>query len=168
MHQENLQPQSLQTPRAPKPISQPTGSLFPSLSSMYTIAPKTKSTPMSDLIRRVNSVPGSPFHSPVPRPSTSSGRKPSAGLAYSPYLKSSRSALSRIAPLHPNRRTPPPPLPPPPPRKKTKKELEREEQWEEELVENAGGITEWVSMTDAERATLRRAKREAEMAGWED
>ncbi|KAJ6623973.1 hypothetical protein B0H10DRAFT_2008031 [Mycena sp. CBHHK59/15] len=76
---------------------------------------------MSELIRKVNSRPGSPF--PVVAP-----RTPSLGGF-------SRSALSRIAPLHPNRRTPPPPLPPPPPKPKTKKEKEREERWEEEMIE---------------------------------
>jgi hypothetical protein len=76
--------------------------------------------------------------------------------------------LSRIAPLHPNRRTPPPPLPPPPPPKKTKKEKEREEQWEEELIESVGGITEWACMTDAERKEMRQFKRQREMAGWEE
>lgn len=76
--------------------------------------------------------------------------------------------LSRIAPLHPNRRTPPPPLPPPPPPPKTKKEREREEQWEEELIESVGGITEWVCMTDGERKELRKLKREREIVGWEE
>ncbi|KAF5382033.1 hypothetical protein D9615_004417 [Tricholomella constricta] len=169
---ENVQPATKsipQTPTHPKPPSTPAEALFPSLSSRYTIAPKTKSTPMSDLIRRVNSKPGSPFCSPAPRgPGSSSTRPSTAGTAYSPYVKASRSALSRIAPLHPNRRTPPPPLPPPPPKRKTKKELEREEQWEEELIESVGGITEWACMSDMERKEMRRAKREREMAGWED
>ncbi|KAK0469735.1 uncharacterized protein EV420DRAFT_1496285 [Desarmillaria tabescens] len=132
-----------------------------SLTSRYSIAPRFKSTPMSELIRRVNSLPSSPF--PVGRPGQSI-----PGTAYSPYLKSSKSTLSRIAPLHPNRRTPPPPLPPPPPPKKTKKEKEREEQWEEELIEEVGGMTEWVSMTDVERREMRRMRREREMGGWED
>jgi hypothetical protein len=66
----------------------------------------------------------------------------------------------RIAPLHPNRRTPPPPPPPPPKPKKTKKQLEMEERWEEELSESVEG---WAAMTDAERAALRRAKRDAEL-----
>ncbi|TFK75192.1 hypothetical protein BDN72DRAFT_811453 [Pluteus cervinus] len=136
-----------------------------SISSQYTIAPKTKSTPMSELIKRANSLPGSPFPA---TPSPSIKRPPSFGLAYSPYLKSSRSMLSRIAPLHPNRRTPPPPLPPPPPRKKTKKELEREEKWEEELVDSVGGIEAWACMTDPERSDLRKAKWAMEMGGWDD
>ncbi|KAG6910826.1 hypothetical protein DXG01_007141 [Tephrocybe rancida] len=156
-------PNVLQTPKA---FGERAESLFPSLSSRYTIAPKTKATPMSDLIRRVNSKPGSPFGSPAAR---NSGARPGTpGTAYSPYVKASRSALSRIAPLHPNRRTPPPPLPPPPPKKKTKKELEREEQWEEELVESVGGITEWACMSDVERREMRKAKRERETCGWED
>ncbi|KAG6841445.1 hypothetical protein C0991_011115 [Blastosporella zonata] len=164
---ENTQPPPASgIPQTPKPLPTPNESLFPSLSSRYTIAPKTKPTPMSDLIRRVNSKPGSPFVSPASR---GGGARPmTPGTAYSPYVKASRSALSRIAPLHPNRRTPPPPLPPPPPKKKTKKELEREEQWEEELVESVGGITEWACMPDAERKEMRRAKREREMYGWED
>lgn len=144
--------------------TKPSESLFPSLSSRYTIAPKAKPTPMSDLIRRVNSLPGSPFPTPPSRVS----RLSIAGTAYSPYLKSSRSMLSRIAPLHPNRRTPPPPLPPPPPPKKTKKEREREDQWEEELIESVGGIAEWACMTDTERKELRKLKQQREMAGWEE
>ncbi|KAK0223249.1 hypothetical protein IW262DRAFT_1365537 [Armillaria fumosa] len=160
---ENMQPsqfraeaekgatQNLDTPEAKNP----------SLISRHSIAPRFKSTPMSELIRRVNSLPSSPF--PVGPPGRSM-----PGTAYSPYLKSNKSALSRIAPLHPNRRTPPPPLPPPPPPKKTKKEKEREEQWEEELIEEVGGMTEWVSMTDVERRDMRRMKREREMGGWED
>lgn len=160
---ENMQPnqfraeaekgatQNLDTPKAKNP----------SLISRHSIVPRFKSTPMSELIRRVNSLPSSPF--PVGRLGRSM-----PGTAYSPYLKSNKSALSRIAPLHPNRRTPPPPLPPPPPPKKTKKEKEREEQWEEELIEEVGGMTEWVSMTDVERRDMRRMKREREMGGWED
>lgn len=123
---------------------------------------------MAELIRRVNSLPGSPFASPLPRASSSSLKNSTPGTAYSPYLKSSRSILARIAPLHPNRRTPPPPLPPPPPPKKTKKEKEREEKWEEEMIESAGGIIEWSCMTDAERKELRKIKWEREMGGWED
>ncbi|KAG5651923.1 hypothetical protein H0H81_006938 [Sphagnurus paluster] len=167
---ENLQPtnESVSGTPVPRPASKPSEAPSSSISSRYTIAPKTKPTPMSDLIRRVNSKPGSPFCSPVPRALSSAACPATPGTAYSPYLKSSRSALSRIAPLHPNRRTPPPPLPPPPPKKKTKKELEREEQWEEELIESVGGITEWACMSDAERKEMRRAKREHEMSGWED
>ncbi|THV07264.1 hypothetical protein K435DRAFT_815512 [Dendrothele bispora CBS 962.96] len=120
---------------------------------------------MSELIRRVNSLPSSPFYSPT----ESSSKRPSLmGTAYSPYLKSSKSLLSRIAPLHPNRRDPPPPLPPPPPRKKTKKELEMEEQWEEELVESVGGMTEWLAFSDQERKQMRKAKKDKELYGWEE
>ncbi|KAF9007558.1 hypothetical protein BDQ17DRAFT_222231 [Cyathus striatus] len=149
----------------PDPPKKEPQSQYSSLTSRYTIAPRTKSTPMSELIRKVNSLPGSPFASPSPGLNR---KRQSVGLAYSPYLKSSRSMLSKIAPLHPNRRTPPPPLPPPPPRKKTKKELEREEKWEEELIESVGGITEWACMTDAERKEMRKAKWEREMCGWDD
>ncbi|KAG6828542.1 hypothetical protein H0H92_007620 [Tricholoma furcatifolium] len=161
---ENVHPPPMTTiPETPKPITGPGSSMNHSLSSRRTMS---LSTPMSDLIRRVNSKPGSLFCSPAPR---SGGALPGTpNTAYSPYVKASRSALSRIAPLHPNRRTPPPPPPPPPPKKKTKKELEREEQWEEELIESVGGITEWACMTDAERREMRRAKREREMCGWED
>ncbi|KAI0805997.1 hypothetical protein BC629DRAFT_1437523 [Irpex lacteus] len=110
-----------------------------------SLIPKTSNTPMSELIRRVNSKPGSPF--------------PSSSRPFSsPFLKSSKSMLKRIAPLHPNRRTPPPPPPRPPPPKKTKKQLEMEERWEVELEESVEG---WFAMGDEERAALRRAKRDA-------
>ena len=111
---------------------------------------------MSELIRRVNSLPGSPF---AASPSLSRSR-----TAYSPYTKSSRSLLSRIAPLHPNRRSPPPPLSKPPPPKKTKKQQQLEEKWEEELSETIEG---WPCLQDEERAALRQAKIAREM-GWED
>ncbi|KAG2070115.1 hypothetical protein BDR04DRAFT_1142961 [Suillus decipiens] len=106
---------------------------------------KSKSTPMSELIRRVNSQPNSPFPN---------------GPFYSPLVKSSRTMLSRIAPLHPNRRTPPPPLPRPPPPKKSKKQIEMEERIEEELSETVEG---WSCMTDEERRSLRRARIDAEL-----
>jgi hypothetical protein len=80
----------------------------------------------------------------------------------------SRRTLSRIAPLHLNRKTPPPSAPPPPVKKKTKKELEREEKWEEELVESVGGIEVWVSMEDSERKEMRRGKIDMEMGGYDD
>ncbi|KAG1744008.1 uncharacterized protein EDB91DRAFT_207133 [Suillus paluster] len=112
-------------------------------SRTFTI--KSKSTPMSELIRRVNSQPNSPFAN---------------GPSYSPLMKSSRTMLSRIAPLHPNRRTPPPPLPRPPPPKKSKKQIEMEERIEEELLETVEG---WSCMTDEERRNLRRARIDAEL-----
>ena len=145
--------------------------LFPSLHSRYEIAPRRSSLPMSELIRRSNSALGSPFSTPQPRTSSSSSAvRPikSGTTTYSPYLKSSRSLLSRIAPLHPNRRSPPPPLPPPPPRKKTKKELEMEEKWEEEMIDSVGGISEWTCLTDDEKKELRRAKWAREMGDWDD
>ncbi|EPQ54360.1 hypothetical protein GLOTRDRAFT_122089 [Gloeophyllum trabeum ATCC 11539] len=113
---------------------------------------KPKSTPMSELIRRVNSQPGSPFAA-----STSSPH---------PLLKASKSALSRIAPLHPNRRTPPPPppRPPKPKERKSKKQLEMEEEWEMELEETIDG---WLCLTEAERDAYRKAKRDQAM-GWEE
>lgn len=141
--------------------------LFPSLHSRYEIAPRRSSLPMSELIRRSNSALGSPFSTPQPR--TSSAARPiKSGTTYSPYLKSSRSLLSRIAPLHPNRREPPPPLPPAPPRKKSKKELEMEEKWEEEMIDSVGGISEWTCLTDVEKKELRRAKWAREMGDWDD
>lgn len=107
---------------------------------------KPKMTPMSELIRRVNSQPSSPF--------------PNASRTYSPLLKSSRTMLSRIAPLHPNRRTPPPPLPRPPPPKKSKKQLALEERIDEELAETIDG---WSCLTDDERKALRKARIDAEL-----
>ena len=121
-----------------------------SFSRANSIVPNSKSTPMSELIRKVNSQPGSPFAPARPN--------------YSPFLKSSRTMLRKIAPLHPNRRTPPPPPPRPPPPKKSKKELEREAKWEEELEDSVEG---WYCLSEEERAALRRAKRNAEM-GYED
>ncbi|KAJ7126826.1 hypothetical protein C8R44DRAFT_779664 [Mycena epipterygia] len=147
----------------PKPV-------LPSISSRYTIAPRTKSTPMAELIRKVNSRPGSPFPALMSRPRTSgSAAGPSTPtMTYSTYNKFSRSALSRIAPLHPNRRTPPPPLPPPPPKPKTKKEKEREEQWEEEMIEAVGGWDEWKLLSEQEQKAAKRAKWARELEGWED
>jgi hypothetical protein len=101
---------------------------------------------MQELIRRVNSLPSSPF-----------AATPVSARTHS--LKNSRTALTRIAPLHATRRTPPPPPPRPPKPKKTKKQLEREERWEEELQETDG----WAAMTDEERAALRRAKWDMEL-----
>ncbi|KAJ3550530.1 hypothetical protein NMY22_g421 [Coprinellus aureogranulatus] len=131
----------------------------------HSIGSRVKATPMSELIKRVNSLPNSPF------PPATSSRLPTISriaTSYSPYLKASRSMLSRIAPLHPNRREPPPPLPPPPPRKKTKKELEREEKWEEELIESLGGLEAWIALSDVERRDMRKAKFDMEMGGWDD
>ncbi|KAF8813358.1 hypothetical protein BYT27DRAFT_7220342 [Phlegmacium glaucopus] len=125
---------------------------------------------MSELIRRANSIPGSPFATPHSRTPSSTARPMKSGMGgttYSPYLKSSRSFLSRIAPLHPNRRTPPPPPPPPPPKKKTKKELEMEEKWEEELIDSVG-ISEWTCLADDEKKALRKAKWAKEMGDWDD
>jgi hypothetical protein len=116
---------------------------------------------MSELIRRVNSLASSPSSS------TPSLLRTSSAAAYSPLLKSSRSILSRIAPLHPTRK-PPPPAPPPIPKtkeRKTKKMLEMEERWEEELSECVDG---WACLEEAERERLRRRKMEMEMGGYED
>jgi hypothetical protein len=147
----------------------------PSIASNYTIASRTKSTPMAELIRRVNSRPGSPFPVVMSRRSSLGGAAASTAsnpgtptTTYSPYHKFSRSALSRIAPLHPNRRTPPPPLPPPPPKPKTKKEKEREERWEEEMIETVGGWDDWKLLSEQEQKAARRAKWARELEGWED
>ncbi|KAF7336765.1 hypothetical protein MVEN_02111700 [Mycena venus] len=156
----------------PKPV-------VSSISSRYTIASRTKSTPMAELIRRVNSRPGSPFPVTMPRRSSLGGSAVASTSAsasnpgtpttsYSPYHKFSRSALSRIAPLHPNRRTPPPPLPPPPPKPKTKKEKEREERWEEEMIEAVGGWDEWKNLSDQDQKAARRAKWAQELGGYDD
>ncbi|KAI0319208.1 hypothetical protein OF83DRAFT_1055423 [Amylostereum chailletii] len=103
---------------------------------------------MQEIIRRAASHAGSPV---------------SVGT-YSPLAKSSKSMLRRIAPLHPNRRTPPPPAPRPPPPKKSKKMLDLEEKWELELQDEVEG---WYALTDEERAQWRRAKRDKEL-GYED
>jgi hypothetical protein len=154
--QENLRPATdLSYLNKPPPTSSmSTSSKIPSRA--YSIT-RTKSTPMTELIRRVNSHPGSPFRTP----------SSSASSAYSPLLKSSRSLLSRIAPLHPTRRPPPPPPPPIPKTKerKTKKMLEMEERWEEELSESVDG---WACLEEVEREGLRRRKKEMEMGGYED
>ncbi|KAJ3711940.1 hypothetical protein C8R42DRAFT_780721 [Lentinula raphanica] len=178
--------------KPPTPATDQKQLKYPTLVSRYTIAPKSarKSTPMSDLIRRVNSMPNSQFKSPMPRgrsiaggskgkdtgdPTENGSITGSGGrTAYSPYLKSSRTFLSRIAPLHPNRRTPPPLPPAPPPRKKTRKEMEwekkdkeekeeLEERWEEELVERVGGVGEWLAMGEEMRKAMKRAKRDREL-----
>jgi len=120
---------------------------------------------MSELIRRVNSLPQTP--TPAGKDKAPSVLRPASGVTYSPYTKSSRSFLSKIAPLHPNRRTPPPPPPPAPPRKKSKKEIEREERWEEELVESVGGPAAWSCLSEEERKEMRRGKWAMEM-GFDD
>ncbi|KAF7374743.1 hypothetical protein MSAN_00359800 [Mycena sanguinolenta] len=146
----------------------------PSISSKYTVAPRTKSTDLAEAIRRVNANLGSPSSAVVPRRSSLSGVVSAASnsgtptTSYSPHHKFSRRALSRIAPLHPNRRTPPPPLPPPPPKPKTKKEKEREERWEEEMIEAVGGWDEWKLLSEQEQKAARRAKWARELEGYED
>ncbi|KAA1467608.1 hypothetical protein DENSPDRAFT_869186 [Dentipellis sp. KUC8613] len=118
----------------------------------YTFSRPSKPTPMQELIRRANSHPNSPF-TPSPRASY-----------HSPLAKTSKSLLRKIAPLHPNRKSPPPPLPPPPPPKKSKKMLQLEEKWEMELEESVEG---WFALSDAERKEWRRAKRDKEL-GFDD
>ncbi|KAH9481743.1 hypothetical protein JR316_0006270 [Psilocybe cubensis] len=167
------QPQSaFVTPRPSRPIPVNRDGTTP-LYARYEIAPRRSSLPMSELIRRANSMPGSPFPTPHPTSASASKLKPliartPTSTAYSPYLKSSRSLLSKIAPLHPNRRTPPPPPPPPPPRKKSKKEIEMEEKWEEEMIEELGGMEEWAALTDAERREMRKVKWAREQGGWDE
>ncbi|KAF8554581.1 hypothetical protein OG21DRAFT_1484513 [Imleria badia] len=139
---ENLRPDDLSPKkRDPPPKHTPTPGL-----QVRDTSVKPKLTPMSELIRRANSQPSSPF--------------PNVSRIYSPLLKSSRTMLSRIAPLHPNRRTPPPPLPRPPPPKKSKKQLEMEERIEEELAETIDG---WSCLTDDERKALRKARIDVEL-----
>lgn len=139
-------PESSLPPSAPKPLPRPRANSF----TPYSIP--TREGSVSALIRRVSSKINSPLASPSP------------GYNGSPLAKASRSALSRIAPLHPNRREPPPPPPRPPAPKKTKKMLDLEEKWEEELAETVEG---WSCMSDEERAALRRAKRDREL-GYDD
>ena len=118
---------------------------------------------MTELTRRANSHVNSPFAAPTAR------RSPLTRPVYSPLLKSSRRSLSLIAPLHPNRKTPPPPpLPPLPPKKKSKKEQELEEKWEEEIIEDIGGISEWLALSEGEKNNLKRSKRDREMGFCED
>ncbi|CDO74986.1 hypothetical protein BN946_scf184945.g58 [Trametes cinnabarina] len=153
-------PSSSSSSVAAKPFTTPTSLTTPSGRSnfshanrSYTISAKsTKHTPMSELIRRASAQPGSPF------PTT-------ARPTYSPLVKATKSTLRRIAPLHPNRRTPPPPPPRPPAPKKSKKMLELEEKWEMELQDTVEG---WYAMSEEERASLRRAKRDAELGFFED
>ncbi|PPR05974.1 hypothetical protein CVT24_004638 [Panaeolus cyanescens] len=146
-----------------------------SLYSRYEIAPRSRGPSMSELIRRANSHPSSPFANTLSDNNASANGKLKSRTSltpisrvYSPYAKSSRRLLNKIAPLHPNRRTPPPPPPPIPPKKKTKKEIEREEKWEEELVESIGGLEAWAALGDDERREMRRAKFAMEMGGWDD
>lgn len=142
LFQESARPDDLSPPKRDPPERASTSSRLEVRG--FTIKPK--STPMSELIRRINSQPSSPF--------------PNATRTYSPLLKSSQTMLSKIAPLHPNRRTPPPPLPRPPPPKKSKKQLEMEERIEEELAETIDG---WSCLTDEERRALRKARIDAEL-----
>ncbi|KAH8117870.1 hypothetical protein DFH11DRAFT_1723879 [Phellopilus nigrolimitatus] len=136
-----------QTPIPPPPV------LIPSKPKQRTSKLPPRKDSMSALIRRVSSKVNSPLASPA------------AGSAYSsPLVKASRGVLSRIAPLHPNRRSPPPAPPRPPAPKKSKKMLELEEKWEMELSESVEG---WACISDEERAALRRAKRDA-MLGYDD
>jgi len=104
---------------------------------------------MAEIIKKANSATGTP-----------SGIK-----SYSSFMKGSRSALRKIAPLHARRKTPPPLPPKPPPPKKTKKQLELEEKWEEELEETIEG---WAALSSQEREVLRKQKRDMEMGYGED
>jgi hypothetical protein len=115
--------------------------------SRYTFSRPDHKTPMRELIRRAASHPNAPF-------------SVSSSPLASPFAKTTKSALRRIAPLHPTRRTPPPPPPRPPPPKKSKKMLELEEKWEMELEDEVEG---WWALTDEERQNWRRAKRDKEL-----
>jgi hypothetical protein len=119
--------------------------------SRYTLSRFGPKTPMRELIRRAASHPSAPF---------SASSSPIA----SPLVKTSKSALRRIAPLHSTRRTPPPPPPRPPPPKKSKKMLDLEDKWEMELEDEVEG---WWALTDEERQGWRRAKRDKEL-GYDD
>jgi hypothetical protein len=113
----------------------------------YTLSKLDHKTPMRELIRRAASHPSAPF-------------SVSSSPIASPFAKTTKSALRRIAPLHVTRRTPPPPPPRPPPPKKSKKMLELEEKWEMELEDEVEG---WWALTDEERQDWRRAKRDKEL-----
>ncbi|KAI0300873.1 hypothetical protein BC826DRAFT_624662 [Russula brevipes] len=119
----------------------------------YTLSRNDQKTPMRELIRRAASHPHASF---------STHSSPIA----SPLAKTTKSALRRIAPLHPTRRTPPPPPPRPPPPKKSKKMLQLEEKWEMEM-ELEDEVEGWWALTDEERHDWRRAKRDKEL-GFDD
>jgi len=147
-HQENVSPPSLRGPEADPGSSSPikaTPMPSSSLARRFTFSRPAKPTPMQELIRRAASHPNSPF---------------SSSPVHSPLVKATKSALRRIAPLHPNRRTPPPPPPPPPPPKKSKKMIQLEEKWEMELEESVEG---WWALGEEERKEWRRAKRDKEL-----
>ena len=148
--QENPKPSgSVQDDHRPKP--DPTNETPVSGKLHYTLNRFNQKTPMRELIRRATSHPNAPF-SASPSP------------VASPLAKTSKSALRRIAPLHPTRRTPPPPPPRPPPPKKSKKMLALEEKWEMELEDEVEG---WWALADGERQAWRRAKRDKEL-GYDD
>ncbi|KAF7312471.1 hypothetical protein MIND_00260700 [Mycena indigotica] len=152
-----------------KQHDRPEGTPKPHMTGRYSIGARTKSTPLTELIRKVNAQPGSPFPVAVPRRNSVAGVAPGTPVTtYSPYAKFSRSAIARIAPLHPNRKTPPPPPPPPPPKPKTKKEKEREERWEEEMIEAVGGWDAWQALSEQDQKAAKRAKWARELEGWDD
>ena len=140
---------SVQEDHRPKP--DPTIGTPVSGKLRYTLSRFDQKTPMRELIRRATSHPNAPFSA-------------SSSPVASPLAKTSKSALRRIAPLHPIRRTPPPPPPRPPPPKKSKKMIQLEEKWEMQLEDEVEG---WWALTDEERQAWRRAKREKEL-GYDD
>jgi len=148
--QENPKPSgSVQEDHRPKPNS---GNETPVSGKLrYTLSRFDQKTPMRELIKRATSHPNAPFSA-------------SSSPVASPLAKTSKSALRRIAPLHPTRRTPPPPPPRPPPPKKSKKMLQLEEKWEMELEDEVEG---WWALADEERQAWRRAKRDKEL-GYDD
>jgi hypothetical protein len=148
--QKNPKPSgTVQEDHRPKP--DPTNETPVSGKLRYTLSRFDQKTPMRELIRRATSHPNAPFSA-------------SSSPVASPLAKTSKSTLRRIAPLHPIRRTPPPPPPRPPPPKKSKKMNQLEEKWEMELEDEVEG---WWALTDEERQSWRRAKREKEL-GYDD
>ncbi|GJJ08125.1 hypothetical protein Clacol_002333 [Clathrus columnatus] len=139
----NRKEQHYQTKENPPP-PQPVSKHIDDISSLvYT---KKNNRPLTDILRNLNNNQSSLYT-----------------RRFSPAV--SRNFLTRIAPLHPNRREPPPP---PPPRiipKKTKKEIEREEKWEEELQDS---ISNWCELTEEERQRFRKEKRDWELGLYEE
>nr|GAT48280.1 predicted protein [Mycena chlorophos] len=80
------------------------------------------------------------------------------------YRKFSKANISKLPPLHPNRRCAP--LPPPPmisrSRPKTEKEEEEEEEWEDSLIRDVGGWETWKCLGEEKQNAARSAKRRRE------
>nr|GAT49788.1 predicted protein [Mycena chlorophos] len=131
--------------RRPKPAA--AKHTKPSHRGKYTVANNGLQTGVSQLLDRV-----------------STGRSTS----YSPYGKFSKQNISKIPPLHPNRRTPLPaaPLSAPPMiskcKPKTEKEEEEEEEWEDSLIRDVGGWETWKCLDEEKQNAARSAKRRRE------